>query len=103
MALTVMAGGRRRPEEVELADDELLGRVLYELEHLLGVEGAPVAREITRWIPGIAQATARLAEVKAAVEAMEKDHPGLAVIGDWLRGVGLPASIRAGWNAAASL
>lgn len=98
VALTVMAGGRRRPEEVDLDDDTLLDRVLYELGHLLGVEGEPVLAEITRWDPGIAQATARLAEVKEAVAAIEQAHPGLTVLGDWLHGVGVPACIQAGWS-----
>jgi oxygen-dependent protoporphyrinogen oxidase len=98
VALTVMAGGRRRPEEVELDDATLLDRVLYELERLLGVTGEPVLAEITRWRPGIAQATARMAEVKDAVAALETAHPGLTVLGDWLHGVGVPACIKAGWS-----
>lgn len=98
VALTVMAGGRRRPEEVELDDEALLDRVLYELQRLLGVEGEPVLAEITRWRPGIAQATARMAEVKEAVAAIEKAHPGLTVLGDWLHGVGVPACVKAGWS-----
>lgn len=98
VALTVMAGGRRRRDEVELADEALMDRVLYELQSLLGVEGQPVVSKITRWEPGIAQATAKMAEVKEAIRAMEEGHPGLTVLGDWLHGVGLPACVKAGWT-----
>lgn len=98
VSLTVMAGGRRRREDLQLGDKTLMGRVLYELESLLGVSGEPVVSEVTRWEPGIPQATAAMAEVLKAVETMEKDHPGLTVLGDWRSGVGVPACIEAGWN-----
>jgi len=96
--LTVMAGGRRRPEIVELSDQELLQHVLYELEQLLGLEGEPVTSEITRWQPGIPQASAVLGGVREAVAAMEQAHPRLTLLGDWLHGVGLPSCIAAGWG-----
>ena len=97
-ALTVMAGGRRRPEEVDLNDEELLDRVLYDLGLLLGIDSEPVFVDIRRWQPGIAQASARVGGVKEAIEAIERAHPGLSVLGDWLHGVGVPACVRAGWG-----
>lgn len=96
--VTVMAGGRRRPEIVELSDRELLRHVTYELEQLLGLEGEPVLAEVTRWQPGIPQASAVMGRVREAVAAMEEAHPRLTLLGDWLHGVGLPACIAAGWG-----
>jgi len=95
--LTVMAGGRRRPEVVELSDSELLRHVTYELEQLLGLEGEPVLAEVARWQPGIPQASAVMGRVREAGAAMEEAHPRLTLLGDWLHGVGLPACIAAGW------
>ncbi len=96
--LTVMAGGRRRPDMVELPDRELLTHVTYELEQLLGLEGEPVTSEITRWQPGIPQASAVMGRVLEAVAAMEEAHPRLTLLGDWLHGIGLPSCIAAGWG-----
>ena len=98
VALTVMAGGRRRRDEVELSDTALLERVLYELESLLGVEGEPVVSKITRWQGGIAQATARMGEVHDAVRALELAHPGLSVLGDGIHGPGIFPCVKAAWE-----
>ena len=96
--LTVMVGGRRQPEMLELQDDQLLERVLWELEHLLGLTGEPVFHDVTRWEPGIPQADARTAAVHAAARALEEKHPGLSMIGDWVSGIGVPACIQGGWK-----
>lgn len=99
VALTVLAGGRRRREMLELSDEDLAERVLYDLDHLIGIDGKPVLCQVKRWVPGIPQATANLAGVRGTVEAMESAHPGLRVLGGWLHGVVVPACIRSGWNA----
>jgi len=96
--LTVMIGGRRRPRLVELPDAELIGLALGELEQLVGARGAPRLALVRRWQPGIPQPDARWPEARDAALALERAHPGLTVLGGWLRGVGLPDCARAGWE-----
>ncbi len=96
--LNVMAGGRRRPELVDLADRELLALVRSELSDFLGARGEPAFVRVARWRPGIPQPTAAAAMVRAAAEALERANPGLTLLGHWLHGVGVPACAKAGWG-----
>jgi oxygen-dependent protoporphyrinogen oxidase len=93
-----MAGGRRRPEMLDLADGELVARVRRELADLLGARGEPVFTAVRRWRPGIPQPTAGAAAVRAAAAELERRHPGLALLGNWRSGVGVPDCVRAGWS-----
>ncbi len=92
-----MVGGRRRPELVELPENDLLALVRRELGDLLGARGAPVFARLARWRPGIPQPTAAAASVRAAAESLERANPGLTLLGHWLHGVGVPACVKAGW------
>jgi oxygen-dependent protoporphyrinogen oxidase len=97
--LTVMVGGRRRPELVELPDAEIAALAQAELADLLGVRGEPRLALVRRWRPGIPQPDARWSAARDAARALESANPGLAVLGNWLHGVGLPDCARAGWEA----
>ena len=101
--LTVMVGGRRRPDLVELTDGAIAGLARAELAELLGVQGAPRLELVRRWRPGIPQPDARWSAARDAALALEAANPGLAVAGSWLHGVGLPDCARAGWEAGASV
>jgi oxygen-dependent protoporphyrinogen oxidase len=96
--LTVMVGGRRRAPLVELPDAELVGLAHGELAELLGVNGQPEPAMVRRWQPGIPQPDARWPEARHAASALERAHPGLTILGNWLHGVGLPDCARAGWE-----
>jgi oxygen-dependent protoporphyrinogen oxidase len=96
--VTAMLGGRRRPELVDLADGELLSRARRELAELLGARGEPLFAALRRWRPGIPQPTARTAAVRAVAAALERDQPGLTLLGNWRHGVGVPDCVRAGWS-----
>lgn len=98
--LTVMAGGRRRAALVDLPDADLIGLAHGELAELLGARGQPELALLRRWQPGIPQPDARWPEVRDAALALERAHPGLTVLGNWLHGVGLPDCARAGWEIA---
>jgi oxygen-dependent protoporphyrinogen oxidase len=96
--LTAMAGGRRRPQLVELPDAELLALVRGELAELLGAHGEPAVALTCRWRPGIPQPDARWPAARDAAAALERAHPGLTVLGNWWRGVGVPDCAEAGWD-----
>ncbi len=96
--LTSIAGGRRQPGLVELADADLFALVRRELGALLGVSGEPEMAVLRRWQPGIPQPIAAWQSAREAALILEKTHPGLTVLGSWLRGVGLPDCARAGWE-----
>lgn len=95
--LVAMVGGRRRPELVELPEAELFSQVESELTELLEIRGEPVFRALRRWRPGIPQPTAARAALLTAVADLEHRHPGLEILGNWCRGVGVPDCAAAGW------
>ena len=83
-----------------LGDDELVASVLGELTTLLDLRGDPLATLVTRWDRSFPQY-----EVGhlVRVDRIEKDLvalPGLDVAGAALRGVGIPACIGSGRDAA---
>ncbi len=82
-------------------DDEIVDRVLAELREAIGVTAAPVDVRVTRWVDALPQYAvghvARIARVEAALEPL----PGLALAGSAYHGVGVPACIRSGEQAAA--
>ena len=96
--LTAMVGGRRRPGLLDLNDGGLRSLVHGELAQLLGIRGEPVFQRVVRWQPGIPQPTAAWAEVSRQAGELERAHPGLTILGNWLHGVGVPDCVRAGWS-----
>lgn len=98
--LTAMVGGRRRSGLVEQNDDYLFELTQSHLAPLLGLRGEATLRILERWRPGIPQPTAALKTVRRRVDALETRFPGLRVLGGWLRGVGIPDCVAAGWKLA---
>jgi oxygen-dependent protoporphyrinogen oxidase len=111
------AGGRRvlrvsvgrYGEELALhrTDDELVRLVLDELRRLVRPAGhdvsAPVAWRVTRWGGALPQyAVGHLDRVRRTTAALE-GLPALALAGAAYQGVGLPACIRSGYLAAATV
>jgi oxygen-dependent protoporphyrinogen oxidase len=93
--------GDDRP--AQLSDDDLVRRVLVELDPILGLDAPPLETVVTRWPGAFPQyATGHLERV-AGIEAAVGRHPGLAMAGAALRGVGIPACIDSGRRAAAAV
>jgi oxygen-dependent protoporphyrinogen oxidase len=93
--------GRLGEEAVLQRDDsELVDLVLADLADLLGVSDPPVDARVTRWGGGLPQYAvghvARVGRIRAAVAAL----PGLAVAGAQYDGVGVPACVASGEQAA---
>ncbi|MBV9097056.1 MAG: protoporphyrinogen oxidase, partial [Frankiaceae bacterium] len=94
-----------RAGEVELlqrSDEELISLAAADLSAMAGLP-APVESRVTRWGGGLPQYAVghldRVARIRATVGAV----PGLAVCGAAYDGVGVPACIRSGYAAAATV
>jgi oxygen-dependent protoporphyrinogen oxidase len=77
VALTVFAGGVRRPDVVGMGDGELVAMVLAELSELLGTSGEPAFTKISRWQRAIPQYNIGHFAVVDHVRALEERHKGL--------------------------
>jgi oxygen-dependent protoporphyrinogen oxidase len=102
--LRVSAGRIGDDRTVELDDDELLATVQRELHELLGVTADPLAVRVNRWPRSFPQYEpghlGRVAHLEQAVAAW---RPDIALAGAAYRGVGIPACIRQGRDAARRL
>jgi oxygen-dependent protoporphyrinogen oxidase len=85
---------------LELDDAELSAAAFAELARVLEIRGGPADTRVTRWPGAFPQYRVghliRVAQIEEAVS----DLPGLAVAGAAYRGVGIPACIGSGRNAA---
>jgi oxygen-dependent protoporphyrinogen oxidase len=96
VALTVMAGGTRRPDLAALAPDALLAAVQSDLAMLLGVRGEPVFLRHHAWQRAIPQYNLGHERFLGAITRSETDHPGLFIGGQARDGIGLPDCAAAG-------
>ena len=98
--LRVSAGRAGDGRAMAMDDAELVAGLRSELRDALDITAAPAAVRVTRWPDGFPQYTpghlARVERIERAVRA----HPGLAVAGAPYRGVGIPACIASGREAA---
>jgi len=98
--LRTFLGGALQPELLELDDQELGTLVSEELESLLGVRGEPEMLDIVRYRKMMPQYTLGHLERVAEIERLSSEIPGLALAGNFCRGVGLPDCIASGFAAA---
>ena len=86
--------------DVQRDDDELVRLAVEEIALTGAVTGAPVATRVSRWGGGLPQYAVghvdRIRRIREAVALV----PGLAVCGAAYEGVGIPACIRSGQQAA---
>lgn len=84
-------------------DSELTDLVAGEVAGLAGLRSGPIGARVTRWGGALPQyAVGHLDRVRR-IEAATSRVPGLAVCGAAYRGVGVPACIRSGHQAAAQV
>lgn len=98
--LRVFLGGALRSDLVSLDDEELLKRAVKETAAILSITGEPVLSRLNRWRQITPQYHRghidRIAQIKSEIAA----HPGLAIAGNVLHGVGIPQCVRSGQLAA---
>jgi oxygen-dependent protoporphyrinogen oxidase len=96
----VFFGGARRPDQVELSDDELRRIAGRELGELLGVRGEPELFRVCRWRASMPQYHLGHVALVKRIESHVAQLPGLELAGNAYRGVGIPHCIHSGEQAA---
>jgi oxygen-dependent protoporphyrinogen oxidase len=102
--LRVSAGKFGDTHALELDDPSLVEALGVDLATTMGIDAAPIAWRVTRWIDALPQYRpghpARVAAWRAAVSSEAK---GIHLAGAAYDGLGLPACIRQGRHAASSI
>lgn len=101
--IEALVGGRRHPERLELADDEIVSRVYQDLGRLLELPEAPHFVQVLRpehGIPQIELGHPALLEWRAA---MEQEFAGLRICGFGWDGIGMNDMIKSAKRTAAAL
>jgi protoporphyrinogen/coproporphyrinogen III oxidase len=94
--LTCFIGGTRMPAMGVASTDDALAAVLPELRDLLGVTGAPVLVQHTRWPRSIPQFDVGHDRVLEAADRVEAELPGVLLDGQFRRGVSVGDCVAAG-------
>jgi len=92
--------GRWGQDPMALGDTEIVARVGRELTQAMGIAAPPAASAVMRWPEAFPQYTVGHLDRVARIEAEVAGVPGLALAGAALRGVGVPACIEQGRQAA---
>jgi oxygen-dependent protoporphyrinogen oxidase len=101
VVLRASAGRTGDERQASMDDDELVAALCADLAATMGITAAPVAARVARWALGFTQYTVgHLERVDRIEAALRRDCPGVAVAGSPYRGLGLPACIRQGREAA---
>lgn len=102
--LRVSVGRRTDRRWVDLDDQELLDVVLDDLTAVLGLAVGPEAFIVTRWFDALPQYdVGHISRIDAVLAALRRDAPNVALAGAALHGLGLPACVGSGRNAALSV
>ena len=101
VVLRVSAGRYGDDRAMAMDDEELLGAVRGDLAATMGLDTEPHAVRISRWERSLPQFRPGHLELVADIEqALANDAPWLQVTGAWARGLGIPACIHQGRQAA---
>jgi oxygen-dependent protoporphyrinogen oxidase len=84
-----LCGGVHRGDVCDLKDDDLVRAVHTEMQHVMGVTGEPVFREIVRWPRAIPQYVVGHPDRLARIDARAANLPGLFLGGNAYRGIAL--------------
>lgn len=103
LVLRCSVGRYREEAPLQADDDTLVAAALADLREAIGVEATPVEAQVQRWGGGLPQYAVGHAERMAAVLDAVAAVPGLAVCGAVYQGVGIPACIASGQDAAAQI
>ena len=94
--LRTLLGGARHPEVVEMSDPEILAIVEREVFPLLGLSGNPPWSRVLRYRSVLPRYDLAHPARLDAVDLALARTPGLHLLGNYLRGIGVPALIEAG-------
>ncbi|HZR28137.1 MAG TPA: protoporphyrinogen oxidase [Terriglobales bacterium] len=93
-------GGARDAAALALSDADAIALVQREFAEILGIHSQPVFTRVFHWPRSMPQYEVGHLERVARIEHLRKSTPGLYLIGNAYRGVGVPDCIREGRDAA---
>jgi oxygen-dependent protoporphyrinogen oxidase len=93
-------GGFRDADAVHMSDEELLATLRQELQEIAGISARPRLARIYRWERAMAQPSPGHLDRIARIESLVRQLPGLALAGNYFRGIGVPDCVRTGKEAA---
>jgi oxygen-dependent protoporphyrinogen oxidase len=101
VVLRVSAGRRGDERAMGLSDDELVDAISAEMSEILDITGPVLEWRVTRWPNSFPQYDTGHSRLIDRVDAaLASDAPGVFVTGASCRGIGIPACIRQGGEAA---
>ena len=87
-------------EALEERDEQIVAAVLIELREMMGIRGRPRFTRIFRWPRSMAQYTVGHGQRVAGIEGRVAAIPGLHLVGNGYRGIGIPDCVRMAKQAA---
>ncbi len=96
-------GGLRDEAALAMSDDEVLRTVRQELAEISGITAEPRTFRLYRWNRAMAQPSPGHLDRIATIEALAAQLPGLALAGNYFRGIGVPDCVHTGQEAAAKV
>ena len=101
VALRAIAGGALDPGFVAMSDEDAVAAVRRDLERTMGIVAEPESVRIVRWPRGIPQfGLGHLERIETARTTLAARRPNVALVGDYLDGVGLNDVVRSARAAA---
>ena len=101
--IRVFSGGARDASLALMPDDELTPLLVEKMRPLLKIEGNPYAVHTAHWPNTMPQYYVGHLDRVAEIEQRVAAFPGLALAGNSYRGVGVPACIHSGEQAAEAI
>ncbi len=102
--LSIFMGGRRKPEIIEMNDDEIIGIVQQELKETMGLENPkPDMLKIFRYQHAIPQYEVSTGERLDMIQKLEQKYPGLILAGNIRDGIGMADRVKQGVDIAERL
>jgi len=87
-----------------LSDEELVEHLTDDLATTLGLDSQPLEFRVTRWPTALAQfKIGHSRRMKETIDLLADEAPGVFISGSYHFGVGIPASVRSGNEAAVSV
>jgi len=93
----------RYPELLQRREEDLKGFALQELKEILGLDAEPKLARVFRWRYGLPQYETGHLDRAAEIEAQLGQLRGLYLVGNSLRGIGVPDCIRSAKQAAETI
>ena len=101
--ITVMIGGRRRPDLIDVTQDQLVEIALRELRSLIGLQGEPTFKLLNSWPRAIPQYNNAFTDWSDALHGLESEWTGLRFGGHAIDGIAMGACIMSGQRLAATV